>query len=77
MPLTIKKEHNNPAKKFGLLTYGELFLLDNHLCIKALVEPEHEDSYDAAIQLADGRELSITDNRMVVPVNATLTYSIQ
>ena len=76
MSLTIKKEHNNPAKEFGLLSYGELFLLENCLCIKALVEPEYEDGYDAAIQLVNGHALSITNNQMVVPVNATLTYFI-
>ena len=76
MPITIKKDHNNPAVAFDTLNFGDPFLFNNQLCIKVRCDPVHEDSYEAAIVLETGKELEIREYSSVVPVKATLTYSI-
>lgn len=77
MPITIKKTSTNPAVAFETLNLGDPFLFNNELCIKVRCDPVHQDSYDTAIALETGRELEIYEYTAVVPVKATLTYSIK
>ena len=77
MPLTIKKEHENPACLFTELACGEIFLFNNKLFMKAKATPPNDDPYFCAINLEDGKEdFEVLDDRYVVPVKATLTYYI-
>lgn len=76
MPITLKKTHVNPAVAFDTLNCGDPFLYNNILCIKVRCAPVHADSYFTAIELETGRELVIYEFSAVVPVKATLTYSI-
>jgi hypothetical protein len=76
MPITIKKTSTNPAVAFDTLSLGDPFLLDNKLCIKVRCDPINHDSYDTAIALETGEELAICNFTAVVPVRATLTYSV-
>ena len=77
MPITIKKTPNNPAVPFDTLKHGDPFLFDNRLCIKVRCDPVHQDSYDTAIVLETGTELEVCEYTAVVPVKATLTYSVK
>lgn len=77
MPITIKRTPNNPAVAFDTLKLGDPFLLDNQLCIKVRCEPDLQDPYDTAIILETGKELEVYEYTAVVPVNATLTYSVK
>lgn len=77
MPITIKKTSTNPAVAFETLNLGDPFLFNNELCIKVRCDPVHQDSYDTAIVLETGRELEIYEYTAVVPVKATLTYSVK
>ena len=78
MPLTIKKEHENPARPFSTLERGEIFLYKNTLYIKAHVIPSNDDPYDCGINLETGNEdLDFDSTEKVMPVRATLTYYIQ
>lgn len=77
MPITIKKTSINPAIAFASLNLGDPFLFDNKLCIKVRCDPVHEDSYETAIVLETGKELELDEYAAVVPVNATLTYSVK
>ena len=77
MPITIKKTPNNPAVAFDTLKFGDPFLLNNQLCIKVRCDPVHQDSYNTAIVLETGKELEVYEYTAVVPVNATLTYSVK
>lgn len=76
MPITIKKTHVDPAVAFNTLNRGDPFLYNNSLCIKVQCEPVRADPYFTAIELETGRELEIDEYSAVVPVKATLTYSI-
>lgn len=77
MPITIKKTPNNPAVAFDTLNLGDPFLFDNKLCIKVRCDPVHQDPYETAIVLETGKELEIYEYTAVVPVKATLTYSVK
>lgn len=77
MPITIKKTSVNPAVPFETLNLGDPFLFANKLCIKVRCDPVHQDSYDTAIELETGREFEVYEYTAVVPVKATLTYSIK
>ena len=77
MPITIKKTSVNPAVAFDTLNLGDPFLFDNRLCIKIRCDPVHQDPYETAIILETGKELEIDEYSAVVPVNATLTYSVK
>lgn len=77
MPITIKKTPNNPAVAFDTLNFGDPFLFDNKLCIKVRCDPVHQDPYDTAIVLETGKELEVCEYTAVVPVKATLTYSVK
>lgn len=77
MPITIKKIPANPAVPFDTLKLGDPFLFNNELCIKVRCDPVHQDSYETAITLETGRELEIYEYTAVVPVKATITYSIK
>ena len=77
MPITIKKIPANPAVAFKTLSLGDPFLFDNRLCIKVRCDPIRQDSYDTAIVLDTGKELAIYEDTAVVPVKATLTYSVK
>ena len=77
MPIAIKKIPANPAVAFVTLNIGDPFLFDNELCIKVRCDPIRQDSYDTAIVLETGKELAIYDDTAVVPVKATLTYSVK
>lgn len=77
MPITIKKIPANPAVLFDTLKLGDPFLFNNELCIKVRCDPVHQDSYETAITLETGRELEIYEYTAVVPVKATLTYSVK
>ena len=77
MPITIKKTPNNPAVAFKTLSFGDPFLFDNRLCIKVRCDPVHQDPYDTAIVLETGKELEVDEGTAVVPVKATLTYSVK
>ncbi len=77
MPITIKKTSVNPAIAFDTLNLGDPFLFNNKLCIKVRYDPVQGDSYETAIVLETGKELVICGCTDVVPVNATLTYSVK
>lgn len=77
MPITIKKTSANPAVAFETLGLGDPFLFNNNLCIKVKCDPVHQDSYETAIVLETGTELEIYEYTAVVPVKATLTYSVK
>ena len=77
MPITIQKTPTNPAVAFETLNLGDPFLLNNKLCIKVRCDPVHQDSYEAAIVLETGTELEVYEYTAVVPVKATLTYSVK
>lgn len=77
MPITIKKTSVNPAVAFDTLSLGDPFLFDNKLCIKVRCDPIRQDSYETAIVLETGQELEVCEYTAVVPVKATLTYSVK
>ena len=77
MPITIKKIPANPAVAFENLSLGDPFLFDNRLCIKVRCDPVHQDPYNTAIVLETGKELEVEEYTAVVPVKATLTYSVK
>ena len=77
MPITIKKIPANPAVAFETLSLGDHFLFDNRLCIKVRCDPVHQDPYNTAIVLETGKELEVEEYTAVVPVKATLTYSVK
>lgn len=77
MPITIKKASVNPAVAFKTLSLGDPFLFDSRLCIKIRCDPVHQDPYETAIVLETGKELEIDECTAVVPVKATLTYSVK
>lgn len=77
MPITIKNTSDYPAVAFETLKLGDPFLFNNQLCIKIRCDPIHQDSYDTAIVLETGTELAVYEYTAVVPVKATLTYSIK